>query len=144
KYPLYKMLRFAWTAAISFSPAPLRVSFALGVLLGITGVSEGVYAVARTVLGLYTVPGWTSLMVVFCLIGSAILVSIGILGEYIGRIFEEAKGRPLYIVGASANLYARESRSEESDLPPEGKFETVSRQLRALGAAAAAGETTRK
>ncbi|MEO7651678.1 MAG: glycosyltransferase family 2 protein [Bryobacteraceae bacterium] len=106
KYPFTKMLRFAWTAALSFSPTPLRVSFGLGVLLGLLGVTQGINAVVRTVLGLYTVPGWSSLMVVICLIGSAILVSIGILGEYIGRIFEEMKGRPLYVVSSSANLPA--------------------------------------
>jgi len=104
KYPLRKMLRFAWTAAVSFSPAPLRLSFAFGALTAAAGLGEGVYAVARTMLGLYTVPGWTSLIVVVCLIGGAILMSIGVLGEYIARIYEESKGRPLYIVANSANL----------------------------------------
>ena len=111
KYPLWKMLRFAWTAAISFSPTPLRVSFGLGVLLGLVGISQAVKAVVRVMLGLYNVPGWTSLMVVICLIGSAILISIGILGEYIGRIFEEIKGRPLYVVASAANF-------NEKDLEP--------------------------
>ncbi len=105
KYPLWKMLRFAWTAAISFSPLPLRVSFWLGVLLALVGITQAVDAVVRTALGLYTVPGWTSLMVVVCLIGSAILISIGVLGEYVGRIFEESKGRPLYIVAESVNRH---------------------------------------
>ncbi|MBI3696376.1 MAG: glycosyltransferase family 2 protein [Acidobacteria bacterium] len=150
KYPLLKMIRFAWTAAISFSPAPLRVSFGVGVLLGLMGVSEGVYAVARTMLGLYTVPGWTSLVVVLCLIGSAILISIGILGEYVGRIYEEAKGRPLYIVTSSANLRAREARGEyhpreqsADQLRAAGTLDSVSGQLRALSAASAARETVR-
>ncbi len=87
KYPLVKMLRFAWTAAISFSPTPLRLSFALGVLLGVIGMAQGINAVVRHMLGMFTVPGWTSLMVAICFIGGAILISIGILGEYIGRIF---------------------------------------------------------
>ncbi len=106
KYPLLKMIRFAWTAAISFSPTPLRVSFALGVMLGLVGISQGIKAVVWNMLGKFTVPGWTSLMVVICLIGSAILISIGILGEYIGRIFEEIKGRPLYIVASATNVPA--------------------------------------
>jgi glycosyltransferase involved in cell wall biosynthesis len=104
KYPLRKMLLFAWTAAVSFSPAPLRLSFGLGVLTAMAGIAEGVYAVARTMLGLYTVPGWTSVIVVVCLIGGAILMSIGVLGEYVARIYEESKGRPLYIVAGSANM----------------------------------------
>jgi dolichol-phosphate mannosyltransferase len=103
KYPIWKMLKFAWTAAISFSPLPLRLSFALGMLLALVGITQAVNAVIRTALGLYTVPGWTSLMVVVCLIGSAILISIGVLGEYVGRIFEESKGRPIYIVADTVN-----------------------------------------
>jgi glycosyltransferase involved in cell wall biosynthesis len=103
KYPIWKMLKIAWTAAISFSPLPLRLSFGLGVLLALVGITQAINALIRTALGLYTVPGWTSLMVVVCLIGSAILISIGVLGEYVGRIFEESKGRPLYIVAESVN-----------------------------------------
>jgi len=51
----------------------------------------------------YTVPGWTSLMVVNSLIGSALLVFFGVLGQYIGRIYEQSKGRPLYIVARAVN-----------------------------------------
>lgn len=101
KYSFSKMVRFAWTAAISFSPLPLRVSFAFGVILAAIGMTQAANAIIRTALNLYTVPGWTSLMIVLCLIGSAILVSIGVLGEYIARIFEENKSRPLYIVAES-------------------------------------------
>ena len=119
KYSFSKMMRFAWTAAISFSPLPLRVSFAFGVILAVIGMTQAANALIRTALGLYTVPGWTSLMVVLCLIGSAILVSIGVLGEYIARIFEENKARPLYIVSESFNLQAdklAESRSATSQI----------------------------
>jgi dolichol-phosphate mannosyltransferase len=119
KYSFSKMMRFAWTAAISFSPLPLRVSFAFGAILAAIGMTQAANALIRTALGLYTVPGWTSLMVVLCLIGSAILVSIGVLGEYIARIFEENKARPLYIVAESFNLQAdnlAESRSAASQI----------------------------
>lgn len=104
KYPLSKMLLLAWNAAVSFSPVPLRLSFALGLVLFLVGITQGVNAVVRTLLGLYTVPGWTSLMVVLCLIGGSILISIGVLGEYIGKIFEEVKQRPLYVVAKVTNL----------------------------------------
>jgi dolichol-phosphate mannosyltransferase len=115
KYPVWKMLKFAWTAAISFSPLPLRLSFGLGVLLALLGITQAINALVRTALGFYTVPGWTSLMVVVCLIGSAILISIGVLGEYVGRIFEESKGRPLYVVAEAFNhksTAANETHSE--------------------------------
>jgi dolichol-phosphate mannosyltransferase len=104
KYPLSKMLRLAWTAAISFSPVPLRLSFLLGVIIFFIGFTQGIHAIIDKIFGFYTVPGWTSLMVVLCLIGGAVLVSIGVLGEYVGRIFEEIKSRPLYIVAQTMNL----------------------------------------
>jgi dolichol-phosphate mannosyltransferase len=103
-YSLRKMLQFAWTAAVSFSPAPLRVSMLAGIVLALLGFSDGVYAVVRKLLGHPLVPGWTSLMAALCVIGGGILLSIGILGEYIGRIFEEVKGRPLYFVSYRANV----------------------------------------
>jgi dolichol-phosphate mannosyltransferase len=104
KYPLRRMLHFAWTAALSFSPAPLRVSFAFAVLVSMVGMGEAVYAVVRKLLGFPVEPGWTSLLIVVCLIGAGILLSIGVLGEYVARIFEEVKGRPLYVVSVSSNL----------------------------------------
>lgn len=104
KYPLRKMLRFAWTAAVSFSPAPLRMSLVGGVLVGLLGVGIAVWAVIARLAGWETTPGWASIMVTLCLLGGAVLISNGILGEYVGKIFEEAKHRPLYIVSYTANL----------------------------------------
>lgn len=121
KYGLGNMLMLAWTAAVSFSAAPLRASFLLGFALGAIGITQGVYAVARTVLGLYVVPGWTSLMVVLCLIGAAMCISIGVLGEYVGRIFEESKGRPLYIV---ADEYSAGTRPTQDLIAAASALET--------------------
>jgi polyisoprenyl-phosphate glycosyltransferase len=104
KYPLRKMVAFAWTAATSFSTLPLKISVVLGMLFGLFGVEEGVRAILASLLGWYTVPGWTSLMAVTSLIGGALLVSIGILGQYVGRIYEQSKGRPLYLVARTYNL----------------------------------------
>ncbi len=109
KYPFWKMCRFAWNAAISFSPAPLRISFAAGILLGVSGVLYGIYAVARAALGLYAVPGWTSSVVLVCVANGATMICIGLLGEYVAKIFEESKGRPLYIVASSMNTGAPHS-----------------------------------
>jgi polyisoprenyl-phosphate glycosyltransferase len=99
-YPLSKMLRLAWTAAVSFSPTPLRLSFGLGFLIAAIGMLEAINAVVRSILGMYVVPGWSSLIVVTCLIGGSILISIGVLGEYVGRIFESIKERPLYVIAS--------------------------------------------
>ena len=104
KYPLRKMLLFAWNAVISFSPLPLRLSFATGFCLTGIGFLYGVYAAFRVVTGRYVVPGWTSVIVLLCLIGGGVMIGLGILGEYVGRIFEEIKTRPLYVVSHTANL----------------------------------------
>jgi len=104
-YSLRKMIAFAWTAAISFSPIPLRMSLFAGVLIALFGVADGAYAIFRRIEH-RTVPGWTSIMVMLCLIGGSVLLSIGILGEYVGRIFEEVKGRPLYVVSRRVNMPA--------------------------------------
>jgi glycosyltransferase involved in cell wall biosynthesis len=104
KYTFWKMTLFAWTAAISFSALPLRASSTIGALLFGFGGCYGMYALFRTLAGLYTVPGWTSVIIVNCLIGGAVMVSIGILGEYVGRIFEEGKARPVYLVRFTTNI----------------------------------------
>jgi polyisoprenyl-phosphate glycosyltransferase len=104
KYPLHKMLFFAWTAATSFSILPLQASLLLGVLVGLAGIEEGIRAVLAVTLGWYTVPGWTSLMIVTCIIGSALLICIGILGQYTGKIYEQSKERPLYLVSRTYNI----------------------------------------
>jgi len=103
KYPLSKMLRFAWTAAISFSPLPLQLSFFVGSAFFGIGCAYAAYALVRWFLGLYLVPGWTSLIFVTCLGTGGVMILIGVLGEYVARIYEEVKGRPLYVVSDRFN-----------------------------------------
>lgn len=104
KYSLRKMLAFAWTAATSFSSLPLQASLVMGGVIGAFAVEEGIRALLATMFRWYVVPGWTSLMVVTCVIGSALLTCMGILGQYVARIYEQAKGRPLYLVARSFNF----------------------------------------
>jgi dolichol-phosphate mannosyltransferase len=104
KYPLRKMVRLAWTAVTSFSSLPLKCSFALGMVFGLFGIEEAARALLAHFLGKETVPGWISLMVVTSLIGSALLMSISVLGEYVGKIYEQVKGRPLYLVARTFNV----------------------------------------
>ena len=104
KYPLSKMLRFAWHAALSFSPLPLRMTFALGAIVTALGLLGAVYAIAALLLDLPIVAGWASLMVLVAVIGGTIMISIGILGEYVARIFDEIKERPLYVVYRTSNF----------------------------------------
>jgi len=104
KYPMRKMLAFSWTAATSFSTIPLRISGLLGLAIGILGLEEGARALLAHVLGWYTVSGWASLTVITSLIGSAILISIAILGEYVAKLYEQSKDRPLYLVARTFNM----------------------------------------
>ncbi len=98
KYPLWKMLRLSWDAALSFSTLPVKAITALGLLTAALAIGYGLYAVALKYVYHETVQGWTSLVVIVGIIGSATLLSLGIIGEYVGRIFEEIKRRPLYVV----------------------------------------------
>lgn len=97
KYPLFKMLSFAWRGLTSFSAAPLR----LAGLLGLLGSALAV-GMAAKVLWDYahgsTVSGWTSLITVVLFMGSVQLVCLSVMGEYIAKIFEEVRRRPRYIV----------------------------------------------
>jgi polyisoprenyl-phosphate glycosyltransferase len=104
KYPLRKMLTFAWTAATSFSTLPLRVSTFLGFLVMLFGIEQVLRVLLANVFHWYTVRGWSSLMVAVCIIGGTQLMTIGILGEYIGKIYEQAKERPLYLVAHTLNI----------------------------------------
>jgi len=116
KYPLRKMLAFSWVAATSFSTMPLRLSMIMGAIVGLIGVEEGIRALLAYFLGWYTVPGWTSLTVVVSLIGSAMLMSIGILGEYVAKIYEQSKDRPLYIVARTFGTFQDvPAQAEQSD-----------------------------
>jgi len=110
KYTFRKMLAFSWVAATSFSTLPLRLSSILGAMAGIIGIEEGIRALLAYFLGWYTVPGWTSLTVLVSLIGSAMLMSTGILGEYVAKLYEQSKGRPLYVVARTFG-----GRSESSN-----------------------------
>jgi polyisoprenyl-phosphate glycosyltransferase len=104
KYPFRRMLLFAWTAALSFSPLPVRISFVLGAALFSLGGAYAAYALYRVVFGLYIVPGWASLIMMNCLTAGAIMMGLGVIGEYVARIFEEVKNRPLYIVSYRTNF----------------------------------------
>lgn len=104
KYPLGKMLKFAWTAATSFSALPLKASIWLGVAATIIGFEEAVRATLAHVFRWHAVPGWSSLTVLVSLLGGATLVCIGILGDYIGKIYEQTKNRPLYLISRTVNI----------------------------------------
>jgi polyisoprenyl-phosphate glycosyltransferase len=97
KYPLSKMVRFALDAVTGFSTAPLRMASHVGLWL----VAASVLLLAYIAIGFFTgsaIPGWTSLMLVVVVLGAVQMFVLGMIGEYLGRLYIEAKRRPLYIV----------------------------------------------
>ena len=102
------MLRFSFGAISSFSQLPLQLATLLGFL--ISGFALFV-AIPLTVVARYTnqfVPGISSTIVVLLLLGGIQLITVGIIGEYVGRIYDEVKRRPLYIVRETANVHAED------------------------------------
>lgn len=105
KYPLKKMIRFAADGIISFSAKPLKLITGLGIFSVIVAFCIMIYAVASFLFSsIKTEPGWTSLMVTVTFIGGVQLISVGVLGEYIARMYDESKNRPLYIIDKKINI----------------------------------------
>ncbi|MCP1126254.1 glycosyltransferase family 2 protein [Bacillus sp. 3103sda1] len=103
KYPLKKMIAFAFDGLTSFSVAPIRFVSYLGFLMVLIGIGIAFYTVFAKVFS-YTISGWTSLMLSIWIVGGMQLLAIGIIGEYIGKIFKETKGRPRYTIERNSVL----------------------------------------
>lgn len=99
KYPLGKMLSFSIDGITSFSSRPLRMIFFVGLALLVLDTIMSLY-VFSAYIGGDVIPGWTSLMLSVWFLGSLILMSLGVVGEYIGKIFNEVKARPRYAIRA--------------------------------------------
>jgi hypothetical protein len=103
-YSVLKMMRFAWTAISSFSALPLRLCLGVGTMLTAVGSAYLIYTLYQTLVERTTVRGWSSLICIQILFSGAILLAIGLVGDYVARIYEEIKGRPLYVVANALNL----------------------------------------
>jgi glycosyltransferase involved in cell wall biosynthesis len=113
KYPLRKMIKFALDGLTSFSTAPLRLATWMGYSASVLAFLYLVAVLVQVALGM-TVEGWATIMVVMLFIGGVQLVCLGILGEYLGRIFTEVKPRPVYIV---EKLHGGEAKAVASSSP---------------------------
>jgi dolichol-phosphate mannosyltransferase len=97
KYPLGKMMKFAFDGITSFSTAPLKLATWTGYLSAIAAVLYLLSVFVQRAMGI-TVEGWATIMVAMLFLGSVQLICLGILGEYLGRVFNEVKPRPMYVV----------------------------------------------
>jgi dolichol-phosphate mannosyltransferase len=97
KYPFAKMVRFAADAITSFSMVPLRLSVLLGWVMSAIGFAAALNSIQDALLG-HTVPGWSSLMAAIGLLTGTQFLMLGIIGDYLGRLYDQSKGRPLFLI----------------------------------------------
>lgn len=102
KYPLKKMLNFAWDGITSFSVKPLRLICTMGFVILFISLIIMIYSLIRKLTG-NTVDGWTFITISIWLIGGIQMISTGIIGEYIGKVYNETKRRPRYIISRNLN-----------------------------------------
>jgi dolichol-phosphate mannosyltransferase len=114
KYPFRKMFKLAMDAVTGFSYAPLKLARDLGAFVALASIVYGVIQAVRYALepGSFQA-GWTSIIVVLSLLSGVQLITLGLIGEYIGRIYDEVKGRPLYLLSEKLG-FANEAQSESS------------------------------
>jgi glycosyltransferase involved in cell wall biosynthesis len=118
KYPFSKMLRFAVDGITSFSIFPLRIATWLGILSGCVAISIGAWTLYEKFFGTGVITGWTTIMLLSAFGFSAQLLMTGILGEYLGRIYEEVKRRPLYISAKELNFSDGSRDAAPRSVPP--------------------------
>ncbi|AKG37421.1 glycosyltransferase family 2 protein [Paenibacillus durus] len=114
KYPLKKMIRFALDGITSFSHKPLKIASYLGFLLSFSSFVFLFFVLMQKWFTSRTVPGWASIVGVNLLFNGIVLMILGVIGEYIGRIYDESKDRPLYIVREAVGY--RNLKEEEAEL----------------------------
>ena len=107
KYSIFKMVRLAIDGFTSFSHLPLKVATMMGLASSAVSLVLIVWAVVSRLLSNRTIQGWTSLMVVVLFLGGVQLLTLGILGEYVGRILDEVKARPNYLIGRMSGFAER-------------------------------------
>ena len=97
KYPVGKMMRFAVDAITAFSVVPLMASMTIGWIMAAVGFAFFIYSIVGWLLGA-ALPGWTSLMAALGLLGGMQFLMLGIIGAYLGRLYDQSKGRPLFMI----------------------------------------------
>ena len=104
KYSTRKMVAFAWDAVLSFSMLPLRAASCFGFITFVFGMLFAFRVVLHTLVYHDLVQGWATVVVLQTVLGGAILLCLGMVGEYVGRLYEEIKQRPIYIVRRRMNV----------------------------------------
>jgi polyisoprenyl-phosphate glycosyltransferase len=132
KYPVRKMVRLALDGFVGFSTAPLRFALGLGLVMAVGAVGYGLLAIALKLAGLPYVPGYASLLVTITFLSGIQLMVVGVVGQYVARIYDEVRARPLYLVQESRGFAGHRDPAggatrEESrqDAPGDGNGHTT-------------------
>jgi glycosyltransferase involved in cell wall biosynthesis len=112
KYNLGAMTRLAADAIVSFSTIPLKIASVLGLVVSLLGVVYGLVTIVQRLFGETGVPGYASLLVAVLVLGGVQLACLGIIGQYLGRTYEESKGRPLFIIWEDTRRATDDERGE--------------------------------
>lgn len=121
KWNYWRLWNFAMDGITSFSQVPLKVWSYVGVVLSLFAFCYATVLILRTILLGTDVPGYASLMVAVLFLGGVQLISLGIIGEYLGRVYEEVKGRPLYLVRTYYGVESSNGRSPHPSSPCSGE-----------------------
>jgi dolichol-phosphate mannosyltransferase len=122
KYPFFKMLKLSLDGVTGFSVAPLRLATLLGLGGGLAAVLLGLYAIAASISG-HTVAGWTSTVLIVSSVGAVQLLCLGLLGEYIGRMYTHMQGRPAYFIAYDSYTAATGKHGPtDTPLPPDARL----------------------
>ncbi|MFZ3154710.1 glycosyltransferase family 2 protein [Pseudomonas sp.] len=111
KYPLRKMIRFAVDGILSFSTKPLQIAIGFGMFSALLALAGIVYALTLRIFTNIWIEGWTAIMIAVLFLGGGQLICLGILGEYVGRIYREVKRRPMYVVQEYVGFSVQEPSS---------------------------------
>ncbi len=117
KYPARKMLRLAFDGFVGFSTAPLRFALTAGLLISVGSVMYGIALIALKLSGVVTAPGYASLLVTITFLSGVQLIVIGVVGQYVARIYDEVRARPLYLVREARGFSAGSHQSDDSLWP---------------------------
>lgn len=114
KYPLKKMIKFASDGIIAFSTKPLRIVMSLGLFSVLISIIVLLYSIIAKLIGNNVQPGWTSIMVTITFFSGIQLLGLGVVGQYIARIYDESKNRPIYITKELVNIDKEDKHTKSS------------------------------
>ena len=117
KYSMVKMIKFAWTGVTSFSLIPLRIAIVVGFLTAFLAFGELTYAVWIRLFTDRTVPGWASAVSIISLLFGVLFVLIGVMGEYLGRVLEEVRSRPRFVISERMGFTPTDGNLVEASNP---------------------------